>query len=143
MPTITGPILDSAGAPANGFLRVRASKPFDIGAGHVTQALATARVRDGVPQLAGQAWAVPATPDGVYLHLQQDLDGEQMQPFTLTVPDVPSMTYSELLFNRGGGAGGPGVFWWDLTGGLPFPPEAVDGDFGYDRITGDVWRNDR
>ena len=143
MPTITGPILDSTGAPANGFLRVRASKPFDIGAGHVTQALATARVRDGIPVYAGQPWTVPVTPDGATLLLEQDLDGEQMQTFTLRVPDVQTMSYSELLFNRGQGAGGAGVYWWDLTGGLPFPPEAVVGDFGYDRVTGDVWRNDK
>lgn len=143
MPTITGPILDSTGDLANGFLRVRASKPFDIGTGHVTQALAVARVRDGIPQIAGQPWSVPVTPDGVYLELQQDLDGEQMQTFTLTIPDVASMTYGELLFNRGAGAGGAGVYWWDLTGDLPFPPEAIDGDMGYDRITGDVWRNDK
>ena len=143
MPTITGPVLDSSGRPANGFLRVRASRPFDIGAGHVTQALATARVRDGVPVYASQPWSVPPTPDGVYLELEQDLDGDCVQKFTVLVPDVTSMSYSELLFNRGTGTGGAGIYWWDLTGGLPFPPEAIDGDMGYDRITGDVWRNDK
>lgn len=29
---------------------------------------------------------------------------------------------------------------WDLTGGLEFPPQAKDGDFGIDYVSGDVWR---
>jgi hypothetical protein len=140
MPTITGPILDSAGRPANGHLKVRASRPFDIGAGHVTQAAGWATVRDGIPYLVTGAWNLPATPEGTYLVLEQDLDGEETRQFNLAVPDVASMSYSELLFNRGNGEGGPNPYWWDLTGGLDFPPEAVDGDFGFDSITGDVWR---
>ena len=31
-------------------------------------------------------------------------------------------------------------YWWDLTGGLDFPPEAVVGDLGFDSVSGDVWR---
>jgi hypothetical protein len=143
MPTITGPILDSAGRPANGLLRVRASRPFDVGAGHVTQAVGMATVRDGIPYLTTGSWSLPTTPDGVYLELEQDLDGEQVNKFTLAVPDVQTMSYSELLFNRGGGEGGANPYWWDLTGGLDFPPEAVDGDFGYDTVTGDYWRYER
>ncbi|GAA3008969.1 hypothetical protein [Microbacterium aurantiacum] len=140
MPTITGPILDSAGRPANGVLRVKASRPFDIGAGHITQTVGWATVRDGVPYLSSGAWSLPPTPDGVYLLLEQDLDGEQVNKFTIAVPDVQSMSYSELLFNRGGGEGGPNPYWWDLTGGLDFPPTAVDGDIGFDSNTGNVWR---
>ncbi|MCC4906986.1 hypothetical protein [Microbacterium sp. cx-59] len=143
MPTITGPILDSAGRPANGLLRVRASRPFDIGAGHVTQAVGWATVRDGIPYLTSGAWALPPTPDGVTLTLEQDLDGEQSLQFSVAVPDVQSMSYSELLFNRGGGEGGANPYWWDLTGGLDFPPAAVDGDFGYDTETGNYWRYER
>ncbi|MGW9345576.1 hypothetical protein ACWGR3_28905 [Streptomyces albidoflavus] len=140
MPTITGPILDSSGRPANGGLRVRASRPFDIGAGHVTQAFAEATVRDGEPRVSAGAWSLPATPEGVQLLLEQDLDGVSLVRFTLAVPDVPSMTYSELLFNRGNGEGGPNPYMWDLTGDLDFPPEAVAGDYGFDSTTGDVWR---
>lgn len=140
MPTITGPILDSAGRPANGILRVRASRPFDIGAGHVTQAVGWATVRDGIPYLTSGAWTLPATPEGVTLVLEQDLDGEQSIEFSVAVPDVQSMSYSELLFNRGNGEGGANPYWWDLTGGLEFPPTAVNGDIGFDSETGNVWR---
>lgn len=141
MPTIRGPILDSSGRPATGQLRVRATRPFDVAAGHVTQSVGVAEVQAGSPVSAAGLWTLPATPDGVYLMLEQDLDGEQMQRFTLTVPDVETLTYSELLFNRGGtGDGGANPFWWDLTGGLDFPPDAVNGDWGFDSVTGDVWR---
>lgn len=34
----------------------------------------------------------------------------------------------------------PDPFWWNLTGDLPFPPQANFGDMGYDAITGNVWR---
>ena len=141
MPTIRGPILDSSGRPATGQLRVRATRPFDVAAGHLTQSVGVAEVRAGSPVSATGLWTLPATPDGVYLMLEQDLDGEQLQRFTLTVPDVETLTYSELLFNRGGtGDGGANPFWWDLTGGLNFPPDAVNGDWGFDSVTGDVWR---
>lgn len=140
MPTITGPILDSSGRPANGILRVNASRPFEIGGGLVTEARATITVKDGIPQNAAGAWSLPPTPAGVYLSLQQDLDGEALRTFTVTVPDVAAMTYSELLFHRGGGEGGPNPYWWDLTGDQDFPPDAVNGDFGFDSITGQVWR---
>lgn len=143
MPTITGPILDSSGRPANGMLRVKASRPFDTATGHVSQALGVATVRGGIPYVLSSAWSLPATPDGVYLLLEQDLDGEQLATFTLAVPDVQQLTYSQLLFNRGGAPGaGANPYWWDLTGGLDFPDEAIDGDWGFDSVTGDVWRFD-
>lgn len=141
MPTIRGPILDSSGRPATGQLRVRATRPFDIAGGHVTQAVGTADVRGGEPVAVSGLWTLPVTPEGVYLLLEQDLDGEQLQRFTLTVPDVETLTYSQLLFNRGGAPGaGANPYWWDLTGGLDFPPEAIDGDWGFDSVSGDVWR---
>lgn len=143
MPTITGPILDSAGRPANGLLRVRASRPFDIGAGHVTQAVGSAVVRDGVPFTSnGSAWSLPPTPDGAHLTIEQELDGDASTRTKVTVPDLAQITYAELLFNRGDGESGANPYWWDLTGGQSFPPEAVDGDIGYDRTTGDVYRYD-
>lgn len=141
MPTIRGPILDSSGRPATGQLRVRATRPFDVAGGHVTQAVGVAEVHAGVPVSANGLWTLPVTPSGVWLVLEQDLDGEQLQRFTLTVPDVETLTYSELLFNRGGtGDGGANPYWWDLTGGLDFPPDAINGDWGYDNVTGQVWR---
>ncbi|WP_248240540.1 hypothetical protein [Microbacterium kunmingense] len=106
----------------------------------MTQAASTANVRDGIPTVASGAWSLPATPEGVYLELEQDLDGENVARFTLSVPDVQTMSYSELLFNRGGGEGGANPYWWDLTGGLDFPPTAVNGDLGFDSDTGNVWR---
>jgi hypothetical protein len=33
------------------------------------------------------------------------------------------------------------AYWWDLTGDIEFPVEAVVGDLGIDMDTGDVWRN--
>lgn len=143
MPTITGPILDSSGRPANGMLRVNASRPFEIGDGLVTEARATITVKDGIPQNAAGAWSLPVTPEGVYLDVQQDLDGEVLRTFTVRVPDVGVLTYSELLFHRGGGDGGPNPYWWDLTGDQDFPPDAVNGDFGFDSITGQVWRYEK
>lgn len=141
MPTITGPILDSAGRPAErGMIRVRASRPFEISAGLVTQTIASAEVVNGEPQIAGTAWSLPVTPEGVTLRIEQDLDGEQLVAHTVFVPDVAQLTYAQLLYNRGEGAGGPNPFWWDLTGGLDFPDTAVDGDWGFDSITGNVWR---
>lgn len=141
MPIITGPILDSSGRPANGWLRVRASRPFEIGQGLVTEARATIAVKNGDPVTPTGQWTLPPTPEGVYLTLEQDLDGETLRTFGLSVPDITGgMTYSELLFNRGNGEGGPNPYWWDLTGGLDFPPDAVNGDFGFDSVTGQVWR---
>lgn len=58
------------------------------------------------------------------------------------MPDRAQITYAELLFNRGEGEGGADTYWWDLTGGQSIPPEAVDGDIGYDRTTGDVYGYD-
>jgi hypothetical protein len=74
------------------------------------------------------------------MNLEQDLDGEDLIRYGVTVPDQATITYSELLYNRGGVGGDWGVFWWDLTGDLPFPPGAVDGDLGIDTVTGDLWR---
>lgn len=143
MPTITGPILDSSGRPANGYLRVRASRPFDIGAGHVTEALGTAAVVAGEPRVAGGAWSLPETPEGVSLMLVQDLDGEQAQQFSITVPSRNAMTYSELLFHRGGsGSGSASAYVWELTAGEDFQPGALHGDIGIDFATGETWRNE-
>ena len=58
------------------------------------------------------------------------------------MPDRAQITYAELLFNRGEGEGGADTYWWDLTGGLDFPVTAVDGDYGFDSNTGQVWRYD-
>jgi hypothetical protein len=33
-----------------------------------------------------------------------------------------------------------GTYWWDMTGLTEFPTLAVDGDIGWDSITGDVWQ---
>lgn len=133
MVTITGPILDSSGQPASGRLTVRASAPFDIGDAHYTRALGAATVRAGVPYRAGnEPWTLPATPEGVWLEVTQDLDGDRLFRFDTVVPDTTTLTYSQLLFNRGRGAGGPAPFFWDLSGGADFPPEAVIGDWGID-----------
>jgi hypothetical protein len=132
MPTITGPILNSTGQPASGVIRVRASKPFDIDAGHVTQAIATINVYGGEPRTTQGPWVLPVTLDGVLFELEQDLDGEQIIRFTVSVPEAGALTYSELLFNRGGAGGTTAPFFWDLTGGLDFPPEALVGDWGVD-----------
>lgn len=143
MPTVSGPILDSSGNPANGWIRVKATRPFDITAGLVTTAQALVTVRNGQPTVAGGPWTPPVTPDDVRLNLEQDLDGEEVRKFSVIVPDMEKLTYSELLFYRGTPGAGAGPFLWDLTGGLDFPPEAVAGvDFGYDALTGDVWRYD-
>lgn len=145
MPTITAspPILDSSGKPANGLIYVTASRAFDSAAGHNTTAKSTIRVADGVPTHNGSPWTVPATPEGVYLSIEQDLDGDAMRRVSyVTVPDVPAMSYAELLFNRGHGEGGTGPYWWILPTGQDFPPEAIDGDWGYDPATDDVWRYD-
>ncbi|KJL39896.1 hypothetical protein [Microbacterium trichothecenolyticum] len=140
MPLISGLILDSSGKPANGWLRVRASRPFDTSTGLVTTALATVAVVAGVPTRDGSPWQLPPTPDGVAYSIEQDLDGDAIDRFTVIAPDESSMTYTELLFNRGNGAGTAGPYWWDLTGGLDFPSTAVNGDWGYDAVSGDVWR---
>lgn len=143
MPTITGqpPILDSSGKPANGLIYVTATRPFDAAGGHVTTAKATIRVTNGVPTQDGSPWTVPVTPEAAYLAIEQDLDGDTMRRVAyVTVPDVPAMSYSELLFNRGHGEGGTEAYWWTLATGQEFPTEAVDGDFGIDPISGDVWR---
>ncbi len=132
---ISGPILDSSGRPANGHLRVRASRPFETGAGHVTEALGVARVVNGVPVDSGGSWSLPPTPEGVYLTLLQDLDGDEMQSFNVIVPDRQSMTYSELLFNRGG-AGTPTGYVWVITSTEPIPAVALNGDIWIESDTG-------
>lgn len=139
MPTITGPILDSSGRPASGILRARTTRPFDVDDGHVSQAVGVAEVRGGTPFAGTAPWSLPTTPEGVFLTLEQELDGELLKTFTVSVPDVASLTYSELLFNRGVG-GTAAVYWWDLTGGIDFPPTAIEGDYGYDSADGTIWR---
>lgn len=144
MPEIIGtpPILDSSGRLASGFLRFRVSRPFNVPGGHVTKALAVAQVRRGVPlTAAGHPLTLPVTPDGVTLDIEQDLDGDDIERFTVTVPDVPTLTYSELLFNRGQQGAGPEPWMWDLTGGADFPPQALIGDWGIDTDTLELFRN--
>ena len=133
-------ILDSTGKPANGQLRVRMSAAFDAPAGHVTTAQATISVTDGVARNAGEPWSIPSTPEGVLVQIDQDLDGAQVVRYRTIVPDQAEVTYSELLYNRGGAGGAAYAFWWDLTGGLDFPEGAVAGDFGIDTETGQYWR---
>lgn len=142
MPIITGrpKILDSSGNPANGFVYVSATRSFDSPQGLVTTAKSTVRVVDGEPTQNGSAWTVPVTPDGAFLTIEQDLDGDTMRRVArVTVPDVSAMSYSELLFNRGNGEGGTEPYWWVLTT-EEFPDQAIDGDLGVDPVTGDVWR---
>jgi hypothetical protein len=130
---ITGPILDASGRPANGWVRVRASTPFDIAEGHVSKALSTVTVTAGVPTLGGEPWKIPVTPDGVYFTIVQDLDGDEVQRYDVVVPDAgASLTYSQLLSNRGGVGVGFNPFMWDLSGGIDFPAEALPGDWGID-----------
>ncbi|WP_144795683.1 hypothetical protein [Microbacterium paludicola] len=135
MPAITGPILDSSGRPANGYLRVRASRPFDSAGSHITEARGVARVVNGVPVDTGGAWSLPPTPEGVYLTLVQDLDGDQLQEFNVIVPERQTMTYSELLFNRGG-AGTPTGYVWVIESSEPIPAVAVVGDVWVESDTG-------
>lgn len=145
MPTITGhpPILDSSGSRANGFIYVTATRPFDSPTGLITTAKSTVRVIDGEPSQNGSAWTVPVTPEGAYLAIEQDLDGDVLRRVAyVTVPDVPAMSYSELLFNRGNGEGGTEPYWWNLAESGEFPIEAIDGDLGFDPVSGDVWRYD-
>ena len=139
MPTITGPILDSTGRPARGSLRVLASRSFEISAGLVTRTLAHAEVFDGEPTANGGTWSLPATPDGTTLTIEQDLDGDHVVNHTVFVPDVAQLTYAQLLYNRGEGVGGPNPYWWELEDD-EFPATAVDGDWGYDPETDNVWR---
>ena len=138
---VTGPILDSSGRYARGMLKVKASRAFEIAEGLVTEAVATIAVRDGSPE---DGWTVPVTPEGTTLTIWQDLDGETLKSFKgVFVPDgVGPLTYAQLLYNRGEGVGGPNPYMWDLTGGLDFPDTAVDGDYGFDSDTGQVWRYD-
>ncbi|WP_157811176.1 hypothetical protein [Microbacterium lacus] len=144
MPTISQqvPILDSSGQRANGFVRVSASRPFDTAQGHITTAWAAALVKDGIATMNGAPWYLPPTPEGVFLQLEQELDGEQTIKFRVYVPDQEYITYSELLSNRAGIALGWGYYAWDLSGEADFPPEALIGDLGYDSVSGDLWRND-
>lgn len=145
MPAVLGtpPILDSSGQPANGFIKISASRAFDTPQGHITTAWSTARVIDGVATQNGAPWVIPATPEGVWMNLVQDLDGEEVVKYSVVVPNDETITYAQLLYNRGGaGEGSWDVFWWDLTDGALFPPEALDGDMGIDLITYDIWRNE-
>lgn len=146
MRTITGPILDSSGRPASGQIRARATHPFNLPSGLVTEAVSIATVIGGEPYVDGDPWMLPATPEGVYIVLEQDLDGEQIQTFTVYVPEnaeeeSPNLSYTDLVFNRGVGATTAAIYWWDLTGGIEFPETALPGDYGYDSDTGNVWRN--
>lgn len=148
MTTITGPILDSAGRPANGRIRFAASSPFDSPAGLVTTAWATAEVLEGIPYTAAtrtkprEAWTLPPTPEGVWFRIEQDLDGSSVQRFGATVPDTTTLAYSQLLSYRNGVGVGWQAYVHDLSGGAEFPPDALIGDVGYDFDNGNLWRND-
>lgn len=132
MPQINGPIYDSSGRPATGWLRIKASRPFDYDGGLVTRAVKTVTVNNGVPIADGSPLTLPVTPEDIWLRIEQDLDGDSLEVFDVKVPDVDSMTYRELLFHRGDGSGGTEPYFWDLSGGADFPPEAPNGDWGID-----------
>ena len=143
MPQIVGPILDSTGHVASGFITATMSRAFDIPTGLVTTATARIQVRRGTPMSAGSdSWILPVTPEGVVLHLEQDLDGDKTQKHVVIVPDVPTLTYSQLLSNRGQASGSLEPYAWVLDGGADFPPEAHPGDWGFDAETGDLYRNE-
>lgn len=135
------PILDSSGRPANGYLRVMVTNAYDAGTGHVTAAVGLVEVKDGICRIDGEPWAPPPTPEGVQLVILQDLDNETVKQIRTVVPDQAEITYSELLFNRGGNGGGQTyAFVWHLAVGAPdFPAVAISGDLGIDDDS-NLWR---
>lgn len=99
MPTITGSIHDLLGRPANGTVRFRACRRLQVGAVQVSRTAEAAVVRQGRPEGEGN-WRIPPTPPHVSLELEQDFEGDELVRFTLVVPNVPTLTYRELIAHR-------------------------------------------
>lgn len=119
MPTIVGPILNSAGQPASGILRVTATEPFESGAaGLVTRGVATVTVVNGSPLLPGAApFTLPVTPEGVALRLEEDLDGARVARYDIEVPDLATITYRDLILSYSTWV--PGSTFGVIDGGAP------------------------
>ncbi|MFJ4166281.1 hypothetical protein ACIPY5_12055 [Microbacterium sp. NPDC089698] len=140
MPLITGTITDSAGTPANGLIEFTQMVRMDTGTMLVTQAVATAQVVNGtIRDLNGSPFVMPVNPDGTAVRVLERLGGRtyawltQVPATDVEYRALPQLSAGSLL---------PAGFWWDLTGGIDFPPEAAVGDFGWDRNTDNVWRNE-
>lgn len=127
MPTIdqSRPILDSAGRPANGYLRIRMSHSFDATPGFVTSAVAVADVRNGRATSHGNPLFLPVTPNGVWAQIDEDFDGSTVTSRTVVVPSIEEIAYADLILNYpaqggpidGGTVGGSGTGLID--GGMP------------------------
>lgn len=140
MTLITGIIADSAGVPANGLIEFAQVVRFDTGAILVTGAVAVAQVSEGqLRSLDGSAFSLPANADITGVRVLERLGGRTYQWWT-QIPAVSEIEY-RLLPNVDPGTLQPAGYWWDLTGGIDFPPEAASGDYGWDPTTDDVWRN--
>ena len=119
------PILDSAGRPANGYLRIRMSHSFDTSPGFVTSAIAVADVRNGRATMNGGVMSLPVTPNGVWVQIEEDFDGSTLTRRDVIVPNVEAIAYADLILEYpaqggpidGGTVGGAGNGLID--GGMP------------------------
>lgn len=99
MTIITGPILDSAGQPANGYLYLRQTSRFTSSEGLVTQAAYTAEVVAGVPLAADRGGALQLVPsaESTALEIVEDFRDGKTTSLTVAVPALTTMTYAELV----------------------------------------------
>lgn len=107
--TITGPILNSVGEPADGTLIVNTTAAFDTDEGYVSGAAYVVQVANGEPKLANsQPWSQIIPPAGQGIHVFEQLRAGGTTPLTgagttqrnrqLQVPgDVGSIEYGALV----------------------------------------------
>lgn len=67
----------------------------------------------------------------------------ETNPFPITAGLTARIPARSIVVAEGAitGGGDPAPYWYDLTGDLEFPSDAPLGAYGFDSVTGDVWRN--
>jgi len=118
MTTITGPILDASGRPAEWTLFIGQSARFSTSSGLVTESRAVAVVTGGVPKIKQAdgtytALTLPGTPeDQATVILEQHADGSTLTRW-VTIPSAGSAAYGDLEDLVPVGSSGPyGVPSW-------------------------------
>ncbi|GAA3580997.1 hypothetical protein GCM10022198_00110 [Klugiella xanthotipulae] len=98
MPTVLGPVLDSAGYPATGTLEWRQTTRFATDDGAITQAPGVAVVTKGLilNDQGEPSFSMPSSPPGTAVHLVEMLGARSVSRHVV-IPDVESVRYADLV----------------------------------------------
>lgn len=96
MTTILGPVLDSAGSPANGTIEWRQAARFGLGTASITRTIAVSQVVGGDIKAAdGGVFSLPPSPAGSRVQVLEVLGGHTHERM-VEVPDLTSVLYRDL-----------------------------------------------